>query len=582
MKNQEQRPLIAIICIIGLFAFSTAQAAYGLPGSQEMLPLTSSVYEMMDALYASTGFGTASNARPWTKREAAQILGRLDFALLSTQETALKARIAEAIRPGLRFDLADGFGFGVSAEANFEAYWHSSTDFNQESDWLYGFEERKPMAKLSLDFSLDDALYLYCDMQYGRNRFNIADDLRYATDIYPLGIGTVIKPTDSSALIALSSSIYSQPFLTNLLEKPVDFNYQWPKRAIASLGGKRWNLSFSRDKVRWGNGHTGNFILDDHVDYQDFIRLVTFSEIFKYDWTILFFDPNTKVGEQPDREFKLLLAHRLEFRIAKTLTFAISENVLYKNDVFDLRYLNPAFIYHNLNNRSIFNSIAHMELDYSFAKGFNFYAQMTMDQARAPTESSAQADAKGYLGGLEYVRLIGSGCISSSLEFALTDPLLYRRDGFDFVMMRKYYTNGDPTGPGYIISFDYPGFRFGGDALVAQWELSYRVPENGRLTLTVFGMRHGEMDFYRSHNNGGDNTGFADYMGKTPSGDAIEDRIAASLSGNYEIPKTLLWGKVNLWFHTAWVTRSIYTKSSATRSSWSSDLQITAGCSFTL
>ncbi|HEY9054971.1 MAG TPA: hypothetical protein VIO60_09150, partial [Rectinemataceae bacterium] len=466
-------------------------------------------------------------------------------------------------------------------------YAHSNQAFDLESDWVRGFESRKPLARISLDFSLKDFLYLYCDMQYGRNRFNLADDLFYALARYPGGIGAIIGPGDTSAVLAWHSAIYSAPFLTNILLEPRDFDYQWPKRAVASIGGPNWNLSLARDRLRWGNGHSGNFVVDDHSDYQDFARLSAFSDNFKYEWLLVFLESSPAQGEVAEEKFRTLFAHRLEFRILKRISFAISENILYQNDVFDLKYLNPAFIYHNLNKRNMFNAIAHAELDWNFARGWKLYAQGVMDQGRAPTESSIQADATGWLAGLEYAGAAGAGLVTSSLEFALTSPLLYRRDGLDFIAYRKYYTNGDPTSPnygyaGFIVNLDYLGYQYGGDAIILQWDGAYRVPGLGKASVRLFGMRHGEMDFYLSHNKDGVNAGFADYEGTTPSGGVVDEMLAASLLVEGELPKVTAWIKPRFWLELGWVGRGTYTKSTGSRGGFEFDFQATAGVSISL
>jgi len=551
--------------------------------SQEMIPLSSSVYADLDDLYLVTGNGTPSNARPWSKTEAVMILSRIDRASLAGSEIALYDTIAAAVKPGLKFSFPDGFEFGAAIDANLEAYVHQNEDYDLDSDWLYGFEERKPMVKLSLDFSLKDFLYLYCDLQYGRNKYNYQDALAHFTtgSEYPEGIGAII-PAGSEGIIVTHSTIYSQLFLTNILAHSYDFDFEWPKRAVAAVGGANWNISLARDKVSWGNGHSGNFIVDDHVDYQEFARLVAFSDVFKYDWLNVFFETNPSQGESADTGFKVLMAHRLEFRILKRITFAISENVMYQNDVFDLRYINPAYIYHNLNNRDMFNAIAHAEVDYSFAKGFNFYGQFVMDQARAPNEGTSQANSMGYLGGIEYARVAGPGILSSSLEYAKTDPLLYRRDGVDFLMFRKYFTHGYPSGPGYILSLDYIGYEYGGDAQVLQWDTGYRILGVGNFTFTLFGMRHGEMDIFMSHNTDGLNTGSANYEGTTPSGDQVAETLSASLYGEYEVPRLLTWAEMKIWAEVDWIGKRTYVKSSDSYSDPSTDLQLTVGCSLSL
>lgn len=560
-----------ILPALALLFLLAGAAAHAQTGDLKALPLSSEVYFLMDSLYTMEGLGRPSSSRPWSLAEARQILDKVRRASLSRSSTALWDAI-EAV-----LDRAKAGGF--HAEANFEAYWHGNTAYNQESDWLYGFVERKPIAKLSADLELPRILYLYCDVQYGRNRFNIADDLRLVTSAYPAGVGAAVPQGDATALMALDSSIYSTPFLTNILEDARDFDYQWPKRAVASFGGEGWNFSFARDKLRWGSGRIGNFILDDHVDYHEYARFVGFSGPWKFDWFAVFFDLNTNQGEQPDREIQTFLGHRLEFRPLPSLKVAVSENLMYRNDSFDLRYLNPAFIYHNLNNRLMFNAIAHVEADWSPAKGITVYGQGVMDQGRAPTESSAQADAMGFLAGVEGAMSLGPGIFVASFEAAKTDPLLYRRDAIDFIMMRRYYTNGDPTGPGYIIEFDYPGFEYGGDALAAQADLEFRIPGKARLALRAFGMRHGEMDFFKPHSKSGDNGYFADYEGTTPSGDVIRDLAALRFYAEFSAPPLFKRIQARTWLHAAWVARSDYTKSTASRSAWEHDVQLTAGCS---
>jgi hypothetical protein len=51
--------------------------------------------------------------------------------------------------------------------------------------------------------------------------------------------------------------------------------------------------------------------------------------------------------------------------------------VMYQADTVNLRYLNPAFIFHNLNNRSMFNAIAHAELDIMLYRGLNLYGSLS-------------------------------------------------------------------------------------------------------------------------------------------------------------------------------------------------------------
>jgi hypothetical protein len=573
---------LALLCLTAPAA-QNLDSGIGLKVAQESIPLTSSFYRDMDALYLVSGAGTPSNDRPWTKAEASKILSRIDRARLDESMLPLFDSLAAVVAKDAKFPMRDGFGISPGLQVAVEAYAHDNgAEFDTEQDWVRGFEQRLPLLKASIDLSVGDLFYTYCDLQYGRNRFNYQDTLVRASDFSPQGIGAIVPAGATDAVLSTHSYLYSQGFLTNVIEHSYDFDFQWPKRAIASIGGLNWNVSLARDKINWGNAHSGDFIIDDHVDYQEFARFVLFTDQFKYDWLNVFLETNPTQGEGADSKFRMLMAHRLEFRILNRLTFAVSENVMYANADFDLRYLNPAFIYHNLNNRDMFNAIAHAELDYSFAKGFNLYAQFVMDQARAPNEGTSQGDSMGYLGGVEYARMAGTGVLSSSLEFALTTPLLYRRDKIDFLMFRKYFTHGDPGGPGYVLAIDYIGYPYGGDAMVLQWDTGYRLPGKASFDLKLFAMRHGEMNYFKSHNSGGDNNGFADYTGSTPSGDLLREILSASLSCEIELPRIIGWAPMRAWAELDWVGSRSYQKSTDLYSDQTADLQFTAGCSLSL
>ncbi|HEY9053747.1 MAG TPA: hypothetical protein VIO60_02900, partial [Rectinemataceae bacterium] len=69
--------------------------------SQEMLPLSSPVYEEMDILYLASGLGTPSDSRPWTKTEASLILSRVERRGLNDALANLWEGIEREIRPGL-------------------------------------------------------------------------------------------------------------------------------------------------------------------------------------------------------------------------------------------------------------------------------------------------------------------------------------------------------------------------------------------------------------------------------------------------------------------------------------------------
>ena len=526
-----------ILVALGICFFLSWSLVFG--QSQEVLPLSSSVYDEMDTLYLLRGLGTPSSARPWTVSEAGLILERIPSSSLNKQEQALYDSIAGEISKPLRFFQDSSFRFDVKLDLALEAYAHTNTDdYVLNEDWNYGYEERQPLARVSLEMGLSSWFYVITDFGYNRNRLNEKDQFRNANDLQQ-GIGSEAL---FNAVFPWRSWAFSKAFLTNVPTGLDQFDFDWPKRANITVGGEHWNLSIARDRIQWGRGYSGNFVVDSHRDYDEFFRFSAFSRNFKYEWLNVFY-PEPVIGGKSS--FKFLMAHRLEFRILPSLVLAVSENVICRQENFSPRYLNPAFIFHSWYDRDNFNSLAHLELDFTPFKGYRFYTQAAFDQILAPWESDNEPPSWGIIAGVEHARPLLSGVLSVSLEWAYTTPLLYRRDLLDFILLTNTVTNGVSQN----LSFDYTGFPYGGDVILLQLDAKYRLIGSAFIHARFFGMIHGKMNFFVSHNTDGRNTGWANLQDTTPSGeeDEREYTLAFSLGGNYVIPQPVSWFKISVW-----------------------------------
>lgn len=539
--------------------------------SQEIIPLSSSVYTDMDLLYLITGNGTPSNARPWTKTEAFLILNRIDSKRLEGAVKILHQTLLDDLSGTPSLQEEDGFLLDVGFTYNLEGYYHSNgEDFTKDTDWIYGFEDRKAMFKFDIAFGIDPFFYSFTDLQYSRNRFTDRDVFNDPpVDV----IGSIIEEGNSATIVDWSY-IYSRQFMSNVLIPTYDVDFQTPKRAVVSFGGAQWNMNLSRDKVKWGNGHSGNFIIDDHVDYHEFARVSGFTNRFKYDLLYVFFETNPSTGEgsSADEEFRMLMAHRLEFRILDNLTFAVSENIMYRNNVLNLRYLNPANVYHNLNSRRIFNAIAHVELDYSPIPKVNIYGQYVLDQAVAPNEAATQADATGFLVGVEYATPLKKGILSTSIEFAQTSPAMYRREYVDFLMFRRYHGNGTS----FVSHIDYIGYQYGGDTQLIQWDVGLRLLPDMKFNFRVIGMRQGEVDYFMSNDD------VNEIRDPTPYGNSISERGIITLGGEFAYPNLFSWLDAAIWFQIDLVGKRLYDRSTNTYGEHAGDVQVTLGMSLSL
>ena len=465
------------------------------------------IYARMELLYISSGMGPPSNSKPWSSDEARLMLDRIDESTLSDAELRLYRQIEESIGDDFLLKLDDVASIGLGGEANLEMYAHSNSSFSHEDDWLYGYDERKPLLSLCFDWQFFDTVYSFADVRLANGKYRGSDQKVDLKQKYPGGIGAIVPPASEIADIPVygieDSEMYSPHFTHNVLTSFADFDSIFPKRAFMNVGGEHFLVSFGRDRVDWGNSNISNLVIDDHVDYHDYLRFTFFSDKFKYEFLTLFLEYDVSCSQTEDEGSKFLIGHRLEFRPVDRLTFSLSENVMYVSQTgIELKYFNPAFIFHNLDNHSIFNAIAYVDIDWQFARNFNLYTQVVLDQATAPGEGDDQSPAWGMLVGLEYAKVLDEGGIKTSLEAAYTSPLLYRRDAVDFLILDK---NKLSTSGGYVIDVDFLGFRYGNDALVIQSETDWTVKDGIDLNLTLRQTVKGSLDIYTSHASTGNN-----------------------------------------------------------------------------
>ena len=136
------------------------------------------------------------------------------------------------------------------------------------------------------------------------------------------------------------------------------------------------------------------------------------------------------------------MIHTLEFRPIDSLSILISEDLMYRmasDQALDLSFFNPAYIYHNLNNRSIFNAIAYLEVKWAPIKKWEFNTQFVLDQATAPNEDDSQKASWGFSLEGNYRDTKEKGWYSIYLDAVYTTPLLYRRDEVDFIKCMRYF-----------------------------------------------------------------------------------------------------------------------------------------------
>ena len=492
----------------------------------QVIPLASSVYEDMDLLYLLAGKGTPSGSRPWTKAEAQAILGSVRKESLQAVAHSLYTSIQKKVEAPLRWNFSDGFSLSAYADVSVENYIHSNSEFSSYGAWDYSYVDRKPLVRLRLDMAVSDFFYTYSDLQYGYGLHTKDDTLDYldAND----SVGALIPANSGLYYVDENTKLvqYEKWYANNIITSTTHIDFQTPKRSVISLGSERWNATFSRDRISWGNSKIGNFILDDHVDFHEYFALQPTRNIssmkrwssFRY--TMFHVHTENVAG------------HRLS-SVLEQSQFGASEMSCIKM-IPGLAVSQPR-LFSQSERAQKFNAIAHIELAYVPFAGFRLYGQFALDQAVAPNEGdNPELPAWGMSLGADYAAAFAQGVLQSSIEASMTLPHMYRRDIVDFLMARRYA--GLNTNAWNAVKLDYIGSPYGGDALVLHARTLYKVTDEGSLSLAVTGVLKGGVDMFTVLDDSSSEYGTTMF-----SDDVIHTSFIATLAGALDVGFSTAW-----------------------------------------
>lgn len=547
-------------------------------GDAFIIPLNSSLYDVIDTLYLLEGKALPESSRPWSKAQAEKNLKYIGKTLSEENIDLYNSALAILEKEDARWHFDDGTSLGVSMDVFPEMYIHSNTEeFVSEEHWAYNFDDRNLFANLKMEFGIDDFFYTYCDLSYNVDRYGNSTPEFYTDQELESGVGVLIPGIGVESItgsnddyqvmnIVKSADLYKDKINFNIPKHSVYMDYQTPKRAFITFAGDKWSFMFGRDKLNWGNSNVGNFVVDSHIDFHEMTRVQVFSDYFTYEWTNLFLDTNRTVYEN-DRYYHIFMLHRLDFRPFEKVTFGISENLMYKSQILNFGNFNPGFIYHNLSFRDIFNAIAVAELNITPIKGLNIYGQFALDQAKAPNEAVGQSDANAIMAGVEYAHRLGNGYLTENVEFIQTSPLLYRRDKVDF--LASHHTDNHGATKVYYI-----GFPYGGDSRVLNFSVSYNIPEVFKTKLNLELLEKGKMNVLHPHNDAGNNNEYANLVdNKTPSGNIINQYLTLTLSAEYFVPKFVDFIDASIETNLAYVAARKYNKTTKEYTEQKDDIQ---------
>ena len=541
MKRFLSVVLIALLCLVSV----AASAADG-----KVFPIRHEIYGLFDSLFVSAGYVQPATSRPWTAAEARNELARIDVSKLDENQRALYDRIGQMVAPR---ETEESIHVGV--ELSPEIYIHTNEAYATDDMWAYSFTERKPFATLYLDASLG-SFYTYCEMGYGWGRTTNKDEamtlqaIAEAENKEWIGLGAIVPIADGGTQVVTKSDVYSRAFRFNF-PAITQIEIDVPRRTNIVFAWAHASVGIYKDRKEWGSSRIGNFIFDSHVSAYNYTTLKVFGQKFAFDYTLMIPSQtySNSQGEEKPAEFRrVFAAHRLDWYALNNLSFAMSENIMYRFDTPDLDILNPAGIYHNQTNSILINAIAHLEAQYVPVPGLRLFFQYSLDQATAPTEADTQDSAMGYSGGLSFSRVGEKGVLNLSLEGAYTDSAFYRRNHVDFIIWTNNSTNRPYTR--YPI-FTYIGFRYGGDTAAIRFDADYAGYSGIGLYGNASVIWQGSFVMLDSHNRDNDNSREPNRRLKSPSGDV---NVSVVLEGGVIYETDLFGFPMKAFLDVAWLS----------------------------
>jgi hypothetical protein len=584
--------MLSVICLL-ITSLTAAEPPVNL---QKIHPVDSEVYQAITQLYIIKGLALPSTAGPWSTDELLKMLSRIDRNGLPAGAGAAHDFAATALGAESRL-----FRFGLAVDI--EAYVHTDTqNFNREADWIRGFNERRPFLDIVLETWPAGPFYGYSSFSFGLNKYNGWD-----------------ADGPSSTLLGQSA------LTTNVLLVPpsvlIDLDFNFPYRAFGAAGGDGWSFQVGRDKLSWGPGVSGNFVLGDHWHYHNQGRFTSYGKNFKYTLATSFFPhpanyypregessplPIQRSQADPIKGLNMFVGHRLEWRMLDDkVGLALVEAIMYQSldNTMDLRVLSPTAIFHNFYIRGNANSIISLELDWSPITFLNLYGQIVLDEFALPGEPVpgvdewALPDGYGFMLGAKGSYPLGRGILFGSAEWARTDPYLYLRDGGAYSQLPGQYginfiaaLREFSTGSSITYTEDFIGYQYGGDAIVLNGQIGYRQYGHWDVTANFFHMLHGTHDKWTLwsyvYKNPAPNTppnvttptdqhytgNNGDLTAQTTR-DAVSATTVLGISGSYRIlPALKVYGQADF----------VYIKHPGNISSNApiSDVQLTIGCSY--
>ncbi|MCU0389801.1 MAG: hypothetical protein MUE81_01655 [Thermoflexibacter sp.] len=208
---------------------------------------------------------------------------------------------------------------------------------------------------------------------------------------------------------------------------------------------KYLSLQFGYDKNAYGVGYR-SLHLSDFANNYTFLKLNT--KIWKFNYSNLYTQMfSESSGTNRLYPKKYVMFHHLSLNLTDNLNVGFFESIAYgrddnyRDDTFELAYLNPIIFYRSLeqNMGSQDNSIAGLDFKWNFLKQFQLYGQLIIDElviGEVRAGNGWWANKQGWQLGFKYIDMFNIPNLDLQVELNAVRPYTYTH--FDKPRLSNY------------------------------------------------------------------------------------------------------------------------------------------------
>lgn len=414
--NRKLLTVIFLLVIgVGLFA-----------GNQKLYDAFSPEYKDVVTLCRVAGVVGPSSATPITADELKMAIERIDVNKLDSHYKALLDSVNQELKSN------DDFSFDYDLAISPQIFYSKDYEKIEQKEFFIPFNDQDPLVYFGLEFEYGDSAF-----------FETSFELMNTSSIIDKSNDDKIIPGIPLSSFGFLIDYRNNSFNTILNNCSVPVYGETPSVARGAIGGRWMNVVIGRTRQQMGSSRTANLVVGDNYLFQEAMDFSFFAKPFTYSLNLTHFDTQDIKGivehtrySGPKQQIRIM--HRFDAALIDNFRVALNlGNIIYTDNPFDLRYLFPVFMSHNLYNYQEYpettsakhdeaNNIIGVEFEYIPLSRLELHVQLVVDQFKTFIEQgSTYPNAIGGMIGASYLKSFEDFDVDFWAETIYTSPVLY-------------------------------------------------------------------------------------------------------------------------------------------------------------